>query len=101
MGQAARNRESEIADAVANYLEDAGGVATIAQIRRALPFYVELTDADRQPSFSRPGEEIWEQQVRNIVCHRFSEGNAVKGGVLAYLPRRLILPNGPQGELFG
>lgn len=101
MGQAVRNRESEIANAVEKYLEHAGGVASIAQIRRNLPFYIVLTDADRQPSFSRRGEEMWEQQVRNIVCHRFSEGNAIQGGKLQYLPRRLVLPNGPQGELFG
>ena len=100
MGHTIRNRESEIAAAVSNYLYDAGGSATIAQIRRALPFYIELTDVDRQPSLSRPGEEIWEQLVRNIVCHRFSEGNAIQAGALAYQPRRLVLPNGPQGEMF-
>lgn len=93
-------REAEIAKAVENYLFDAGGKASIGQIRRNLPFYITLTEADRMPSTTRPGEEMWEQLVRNIVCHRKSQGNAVNAGVLEYKPRRLALPNGPQGNLF-
>jgi hypothetical protein len=93
--------ENEIAKAVQQYLFDAGGEATISQIRKALPNYIELNDNDRQPSPSRPGEEIWEQQVRNLVCHRQSHGNAVKTGKLKYKPRRLALADTPQGSLFG
>lgn len=100
MGQASRVREAEIAKAVDNYLYDAGGTATIGQIRRALPYYITLTEADRAPSSTRPGEEIWEQQVRNIICHRDSEGNPVKEGAFIYSPRRLKLAKGPQRELF-
>ena len=95
-----RVRENEIAKAVKQYLFDAGGEATISQIRKALPNYIELNDNDRQPSPSRPGEESWEQQVRNLICHRNSHGNAVHKGELRYRPRRLALKNGPQGNLF-
>lgn len=94
-------REAEIAKAVENYLFDAGGKASIGQIRRNLPFYITLTESDRVPSTTRPGEEMWEQQVRNIVCHRDTVGNAVNIGKLKYTPRHLALPNGPQGELWG
>lgn len=92
-------REAEIAKAVENYLFDAGGKASIAQIRRNLPFYITLTDSDRKPSTTRPGEQMWEQQVRNIVCHRDSLGNAINSGKLNYTPRHLSLAIGPQGEL--
>ena len=95
-----RIREAELGKAVERYLHDAGGTATIAQIRRALPHYIELTEQDRQPSVTRPGEQIWEQQVRNIVCHRECAGNPVKAGELLYRPRHLALKDGPQGELF-
>jgi hypothetical protein len=94
------NDEARIASAVERYLFDAGGEATIAEIRRAIPFYTKLTKQDRRPSRTRPGEEMWEQVVRNIVCHRTSQGNAVNAGKLKYKPRRLALPNGPQGNLF-
>jgi hypothetical protein len=94
-----KHREYEFAQAVEDYLFDAGGTASIAQIRHALPFYIKLTDADRLPSQSRPGEQMWEQLVRNIVSHRKSTGNAVNTGKLCYTPRHLSLPNGPQGEL--
>jgi hypothetical protein len=92
--------ETRFASAVERYLFDAGGEATITQIRRAIPFYIKLTEQDRRPSRTRPGEEMWEQLVRNIVCHRKSQGNAVNAGALKYKPRRLALPNGPQGDLF-
>jgi hypothetical protein len=92
--------EARFASAVERYLFDAGGEATIGQIRRAIPFYMKLTPQDRRPSRTRPGEEMWEQLVRNIVCHRKSHGNAVNAGTLEYKPRRLALPNSPQGTLF-
>ena len=94
-----KHRETEIAAAVEYYLFDAGGKASIAQIRRNLPYYITLTEADRVPSTTRPGEEMWEQLVRNIVCHRDVIGNAVNTGKLRYTPRHLTLSNGPQGEL--
>ena len=95
-----RLNETDIAEAVELYLADAGGEATIPQIRRALPRYLQLTPSDRRKSPTRPGEEIWEQQVRNIFCHRDSAGNPVNSGKMLYKPRRLRLANSPQGELF-
>jgi len=99
-GHKMRLNEAAIAEAVERYLADAGGEATIPQIRRALPRYLQLTPPDRQKSRTRPREEIWEQQVRNIVCHRDSEGNPVKSGKMLYQPRRLRLAESPQGDLF-
>jgi hypothetical protein len=101
MIQASRIREADIAQAVNAYLYEAGGIATIAQIRRALPHYIELNDNDRRPSLTRSGEEVWEQQVRNIICHRHCDGNPIKVGEFIYSPRRLQLADGPQGDLFG
>lgn len=100
MGYQYRTREDEIAKAVDKYLYDAGGEASIGQIRRALPHYIELTEVDRSPSPTRDGEEIWEQQVRNIVCHRTSVGNFVREGRFIYKPRMLKLADSPQQELF-
>lgn len=99
---ASNNRlaEAEVAQAVTRYLFDAGGSATIKQIRRALPYYIEMSPNDRSPSTTRPREEMWEQQVRNIVSHRHCEGNPIKNGTMLRQPQRLLLPNGPQGELF-
>lgn len=95
-----RSREDQIAAAVTKYLFDAGGQATIAQIRKALPHYLPLSADDRRPSPTRNGEQIWEQQVRNIVSHRDAQGNAIQCGMLARKPGRLILPKGPQLELY-
>lgn len=94
-----RANEIEVTVAVETYLFDAGGEATIGQIRRAFPHYFSLTGEDRNASLTRPGEEIWEQQIRNIVCHRDSEGNAIKSGRIIYAPGRLILADSPQGKL--
>jgi hypothetical protein len=95
-----RSREDHIAEAVEAYLKRAGGTATIRQIRRDLPKHASLTLQDRTPSPTRPGEELWEQQVRNIVCHRDSEGNFVKKGRIRWSPGRLSLPGYGQGDLF-
>ena len=92
--------ETKIATAVEAYLFDAGGTATIAQIRRALPLFADLTSSDRCHSRTRPGEEIWEQQVRNIVCHRDVDGNPVNSGRIIWTPGKLSLATGPQGSLF-
>lgn len=100
MAYSNRVREAEIAVAVTKYLYDVGGVASIKQIRRALPHYISLADADRLQSPTRPREELWEQQVRNIVCHRKVDGNPINEGTIAYSPRRLKLVDGPQGDLF-
>ena len=95
-----RISEGEVAIATERYLRDAGGSATIGQIRRALPHYIELGANDREQSSTRPGEELWEQQVRNLVCHRDVEGNPIKAGRLRYTPRRLTLPFKIQRDLF-
>lgn len=95
-----RSREEHIARAVEEFLRRVGGSATISQIRRSLPQHAALTPQDRRPSTTRPGEELWEQQVRNIVCHRDSEGNFVKEGRIRWSPGRLSLPSYGQRELF-
>ena len=100
MNSSNRIDEGEVAAATERYLMDAGGSATIRQIRRALPAYLQLSTLDCQQSVTRPSEQLWEQQVRNLVCHRDSEGNPVKVGRLRYSPRRLSLTKGPQRDLF-
>jgi hypothetical protein len=95
-----RVNETAIAAAVEAYLFEAGGTATIGQIRRALPHLIDLAPQDRIISRTRPREEIWEQQVRNIVCHRDCEGNPVKNGRIIWSPGKLSLAENPQRSLF-
>lgn len=95
-----RTREPAFVDAVAAILNDAGGSAPVGYVRRKIPSYMPLTAADRQPSPTRPGEQLWEQQVRNIVCHRDCDGNPIKTGRFRYSKRRLSLVRGPQADLF-
>lgn len=88
-----RVTENDVAKAVEAYLAgQPGRSATIYQIKKALPNYMKLSNEDRQQSETRPNEELWEQQVRNIVSHRNSPGNYVHDGRLVYSPRRLSLP---------
>jgi hypothetical protein len=95
-----RIQEKDVIAAVRNYLFEAGGEATIRQIRRALPRYLDLSPVDRRKSATRQGEELWEQQVRNIVCHRTCDDNPIKNGDILYRPGRLALRNGPQESMF-
>jgi hypothetical protein len=100
MSQNDRIREADLYPAVETYLREVGGTAPLAAIRRSIPAYVTLSPLDRLPSPTRPREELWEQLVRNIVCHRDSDGNPIKEGRFVYTKRRLSLPQTAQLGLF-
>ena len=85
-----RTTESEFAEAVCNYLaKTPKGWASLADINRHLTYKFPLTEADKEPSGSRDNERMWEQQVRNIISHRNSDGNAIHDGYLIYEPGTL------------
>ena len=87
-----RTNEAEIGRAVLRILKDQpSGEATVARLKRELPKYINLTDADRAPSPTRKGEEVWEQQVRNLVSHRNTAGNIVAEGYAIYRLRWLAI----------
>lgn len=87
-----RITEQEIGLAVLKYLFNLhGGAASIASIKRHLRANFRFTDADREQSQTRRNEEMWEQQVRNLVSHRTAEGNVINDGLIAYSPRRLAI----------
>jgi len=78
-----KTTESEISEAVLRILRDIpGGEASQAEIRRVLPQYLKLSAADREQSDTRENEEVWGQQVRNIVCHKSAAGNYICEGYL-------------------
>ena len=87
-----RVSETDVEIAVVKYLHGlAGHTATIQQIKKALPRFLNLSDADRRQSDTRPNEEVWEQQVRNIVSHRNTTGNFIHEGRIEHSPGRLAL----------
>jgi len=87
--------EEKIAEAIIRYLGTTeSGSATIRQIRENLHQFIELNAYDMRPSKTRDGEKLWEQIVRNVVCHRNVPENAVHDGMLVYIRRgRLALPD--------
>lgn len=91
-GKEGRSTEREIGLAVLRYLNTVpSGEATIADIKRHIGKNFALTAADREQSETRPNEEMWEQQVRNLVSHRTTEDNVIADGLLSYRPRRLAI----------
>ena len=44
--------------------------ASMAQIKREVPNFRELSDADLKPSPTRPNECMWQQIIGNVVCHK-------------------------------
>ena len=95
----ARVSETEVEIAVVKYLYGlAGHTATIREIKKALPNFLDLSTADRRQSDTRPSEELWEQQVRNIVSHRNTPGNFIFEGRLEHAPGRLTLT--PAGHVY-
>jgi hypothetical protein len=87
-----RITEAEIANIVVAILEDSPtGEATIGELIAEIPNRVRLSDEDLAPSPTRPGEALWEQQVRNITSHKASPGNAIHDGKLVAIPGGLGL----------
>jgi hypothetical protein len=85
-----RSTEHEIGQAALRYLHKCpGGRADIAAIKDHIRKNYPLTDADCEQSETRPNEEMWEQQVRNLVSHRGTEGNIINDGLIAYSPGHL------------
>lgn len=91
-GKGGRSTESEIASAVVDYLfETPSGEAPIAAIVEHLRAHFPLTGPDQEKSVTRPNEQIWEQQVRNITSHREAVGNFIREGYLNAIPGGLAL----------
>lgn len=77
-----RITEAEMATVVRAILKHRPNkTATFAELRDIVPQHVHLSRADRTNSPSRPGEELWEQIVRNLVSHKHEGFVAVRGGI--------------------
>jgi hypothetical protein len=88
-----RVAEAEVAVAAEEVLTaSASGRATIKELIEEIPNYLTLSAEDLAPSPTRPGEALWEQQVRNITSHKASPGNAIYEGKLVAIPGGLALP---------
>lgn len=86
-----RSTEEDIAKAVISYLDTLPNKEDkVRNIIYNLPKHITLTAEDTKESETRLGEEVWEQQVRNIICHRTDDGNAISDGRLSY-PGRATL----------
>jgi hypothetical protein len=76
-----RSTEEDIAIGVLWVLSaEPGGEATFRTLINKIPNHVALTPQDRVRSTTRPNEEMWEQQVRNITSHHASPGNYIYEG---------------------
>jgi hypothetical protein len=92
MARGLRVSEHQVGEAVLRILAaSATGRMTITKLKDELPDHLALSDADRAPSPTRRNEEVWEQQVRNLVSHRATPGNIVHSGYVEYEPRWLSI----------
>ena len=95
-----RSNEQEVSLAVLRYLATIPhGEASIGAIKQHIPNFIALTDADKEPSPTRTNEQVWEQQVRNIVSHRTSPESFVADGLLSYSPGHLAVTDAGRGYL--
>jgi hypothetical protein len=73
------------------------GGAPVDIIRREVPKYIKLTSGDKLGSVTRLNEELWEQQVRNLHCHKNNKGNVFRRGLVS-APRRGFWELTPAGR---
>lgn len=84
--KAGRSTEYDMSVAVLKYLRHQPyGEASQRELRAAIPHYVDLTDGDREDSPTRPGEQRWEQIIRNIQSHKASPNNFINLGYLEHV----------------
>ncbi|HVZ27060.1 MAG TPA: hypothetical protein VG798_00245 [Rhizomicrobium sp.] len=78
-----RVTETDVAKAVMQVLaHEPDNEASIAKLVKEIPKHLKLSDEDRASSSTRKGEEMWEQQVRNITSHKATPGNFICEGYL-------------------
>lgn len=83
-----RVSEKDVSIAVLRVLANTPiGQAPISYLVRNARKFLDLSEADLAPSITRPQEAVWEQIVRNIVCHRNS--NFVSEGYFERIPNGL------------
>lgn len=76
-----RTTEPELSEVALQLMaERRDGRASFQDLIRLIPTRLALTAEDRQPSPTRPNEEIWEQRVRNIKSHDTAFGNIIAEG---------------------
>lgn len=67
------------------------GRASHGSLRKEIIKNVTLTPEDLAPSTTRPGEQMWQQIVRNITSHHKTPGNYVHDGYLKRVFRGLAI----------
>lgn len=76
--------ENDLVVPVIEYLRTHGGYAAIQQIRNHILATFPLSEEDLRMSVKRPGEHMFEQQIRNLTSHHKFEklgiADAVDGG---------------------
>ena len=60
-------------------------IARFDDLRKEIPFHINLTQGDLEESLTRPGEKLWEQIIRNIRSHYKSENNFIFLGYLEHI----------------
>jgi hypothetical protein len=81
----ARASEGQIGLATLQILSSSPmGEASLTDVKRKIPDMIALSTKDKAQSPTRANEQIWEQQVRNLVSHRTAEGNIFAEGFAVY-----------------
>lgn len=90
MGKKASNRvtENEVAYAIVQIAKTApSNRVSFSRCKKEVPNYLKLSSADQAVSVTRPNEQMWEQQIRNIKSHSGTPGNYICEGYLIHIPR--------------
>lgn len=88
MATAKKLTEADVNLAVLQVLAHSpNGRADVGSIVKAVPQYVNLEAVDRVPSGTRHGEELWEQQVRNLKSHDKTPGNIFAEGFAVHVSK--------------
>ena len=83
-----------------------GNYATLDELRIEIPNYIDFTPDDLEYSTKRPGEQMWEQSLRNVQSHHANRTSLIARGLLDHIPgggyaateAGIVFLDSPEGE---
>lgn len=100
MSNDGRITEDEISSGLLSALaSQPGQQASIGVLIAEIPQFVRLSSEDRALSLTRENEELWEQQLRNVINHRETAGNVIAEGYVTYAEDMMVLTDAGRGYL--
>ncbi len=100
MSNDGRVTEDEVSSGLLSALaSQPGQQGSTGDLIKEIPNFVRMSTEDRALSLTREDEELWEQQLRNVINHRETAGNVINEGYVTYADDMMVLTDAGRAYL--